>query len=380
MNKRCQFGIYCIISDWIIQRTTHQPTIEMGMCCSTSPGSVDIEKEIGMRHGLFITDPNYKGHTGKIISVAISSDNTFIISGSEDKTIRIWDVASGNLLNVLEGHTSRISSVALSKNDQFIVSGSLDKTVRLWDRVTGESVKIFCGHSHFVSSVDISPNNKYIVSSERQCAGDKTKDITTRIWDVETGKCRTVLDIGPFNTQKSGDKTYSSDVDSVCFSNDNQFVLTGAPSCPFPIKLWEVETGNCTFEIRESAMNIALSSDSKYIVHSHNRKVCLLDVETREIIKTFDGHTDFVESLAISNNDQWIVSGAGPADDFVRLWNVETGEQTRLKCGDADRGIDSIVISADNKYIVSGASGWGICLWNVESITSKHVDTANPLQ
>ena len=328
----------------------------MGMCCSTSPGSVDIEKEIGMRHG-----SGFNGHTGKINSVAISSDNTFIISGSEDATIRIWDVASGKLTNVLEGHTKGVRSVALSKNDQFIVSGSWDKTVRLWDRVTGESIKTFCGHSYFVNSVDISPNNKYIVSSGR-------KDKTARIWDVETGECSNVLDIG-------------NDVRSVCFSNDNQFVLTGAPSCPFPIKLWEVETGNCTFEIRASAMNIALSSDSKYIVHSHNRKVRLLDVETREIIKTFDGHTDFVESLAISNNDQWIVSGAGPADDFVRLWNVATGKQTRLKNGGAAcQDIDSVVISADNKYIVSGASGWGLCLWNVESITSKHVDTANPLQ
>jgi WD40 repeat protein len=331
----------------------------MGMCCSTS---VNIEKRIGVRHG-----SGFNGHTGKINSVAISSDNTFIISGSEDKTIRIWDVASGKLINVLEGHTSRVSSVALSKNDQFIVSGSWDKTVRLWDRVTGECIKIFCGHSYFVSSVDISPNNKYIVSSENQ-HHHKSPDKTARIWDVETGKCCTVLDVG-------------SDVVSVCFSNDTQFVLTGAPSAPNSIKLWEVETGNCTFESRKCGDNVALSSDSKYIVTSNYETVRLLDVETREIIKKFEGHTAYVRSLAISANDQWVVSGAGFVDDFVRLWNVETGKQTRLKSGGAtNQDIDSIVISADNKYIVSGASGWGMCLWNVESITSKHVDTANPLQ
>ena len=329
----------------------------MGMCCSTS---VNIEKRIGVRHG-----SGFNGHTGKINSVAISSDNKFIISGSEDATIRIWDVASGKLgyplhsmyrTNVLEGHTKGVRSVALSKNDQFIVSGSWDKTVRLWDRVTGESIKTFCGHSYFVNSVDISPNNKYIVSSGR-------KDKTARIWDVETGECSNVLDIG-------------NDVRSVCFSNDNQFVLTEDYSNN--IKLWEVETGNCTTEIIYAN---AISSDGKFIVREQDKTLQLVDVETHEIIKEFEGHTTCLASFALSNNDQWIVSGAGLGDDFVRLWNVETGEQTRLKSGgDLIQNIDSVVISADNKYIVSGACGWGICLWNVESITSKHVDTANPLQ
>ena len=333
-----------------------QSTIEMGMCCSTSPGSVDIEKEIGMRHG-----SGFNGHTGKIISVAISSDNTFIISGSEDKTIRIWDVESAECIKILEGHTSRVQSIALSKNNQFVVSGSFDKTVRLWDRGTGESIKTFCGHSYFVTSVDISPNNKYIVSSG-------CEDKTARIWDVETGECRHVLDMG-------------EEVKSVCFSNDNQFVLSGDS---YFFKLWDVETGHCTTEIKGragSSVKVALSSNGKYIVTANFSTVKLLDIETHEIIKEFEGHTSYVESLAISANDQWIVSGAGFSDDFVRLWNVETGKQTRLKNGGAAcQDIDSVVISADNKYIVSGAGGWGMCLWNVESITSKHVDTANPLQ
>jgi len=330
----------------------------MGMCCSFP---VDVEKRIGMRHGLSVTDRNYKGHKGKINSVAISSDNTFIISGSDDKTIRIWDVESAECIKILEGHSSRVSSVALSKNNnnQFIVSGSWDKTVRLWDRVTGESIKTFCGHSYFVTSVDISPNNKYIVSSG-------LKDKTARIWDVETGACVQVLDIG-------------REVISVCFSNDNRFVLSGDE---WYFRLWEVETGHNTREIRGgSSAKVALSSNGKYILTARGNTVSLLDVETFKTIKEFEGHTTYVESIGLSDNDQWIVSGAGFADDFVRLWNVATGKQTRLKkVGNFSQDIDSVVFSADNKYIVSGASGWGICLWNVESITSKHVDTANPLQ
>jgi len=324
----------------------------MGMCCSTP---VDIEKRIGYKV--------IKGHTGKINSVAISSDNTFIISGSNDKTIRIWDVVSGECIKILEGHNSRISSVALSKNnnDQFIVSGSWDKTVRLWDRVTGESIKTFCGHSFFVSCVDISPNSKYIVSSG-------SEDKTARIWDVETGECCKVLGVG-------------REVISVCFSNDNQFVLSGDDAY---FRLWDVETGHCTREIRGGTRaKVALSSNCKYIVTAKGRIVSLVDVEKFETIKEFEGHTTSVESLFLSANDQWIVSGAGHADDFVRLWNVETGKHTRLKSGGASgQDIDSVVFSADNRYIVSGAGGWGMCLWNVESITCKNVDTRteNPLQ
>ena len=343
----------------------HSIDSKMGMCCSTP----------------FFIEKEFKGHTGYVTSVAISSDNTFIISGSEDATIRIWDIESGDCTKILGGQKDRVQSVALSNNNEFIVSGSWDRTVRLWNLKTGghvADVKTFCGHTSLVvNSVDISPNNNYIVSSGG-------KDETARIWDRKTGACIRTLDLG-------------ETVYSVCFSSvpdhlpDSECIFVSDNRNK---RLFDIDTGDCISTIQAgSTCGSALSSDGKYIVGSGKTcigSVALFNAETSEYIKDLGWHTHFLQTVAITDNNKWIASGGGPGNDqFVRLWNVETGKQTKL--GYADPGVSgghgydvsSVVFSVDSKYIVSGSCDRTICLWNVETITCKNVvdtRTANPLE
>ncbi len=67
-------------------------------------------------------------------SVAFSKDDTYIISGSYDGSIKIWNRENGNEIQTLNGHSKEVTSVALSKNDRYIISGSLDKSIKIWDR------------------------------------------------------------------------------------------------------------------------------------------------------------------------------------------------------------------------------------------------------
>ena len=73
------------------------------------------------------------GHTAGVNSVAFSSDGQRIVSGSRDKTLKIWDANTGKELQTLKGHTSYVYSVAFSPDGQRIVSGSFDKTLKIWD-------------------------------------------------------------------------------------------------------------------------------------------------------------------------------------------------------------------------------------------------------
>ena len=87
-----------------------------------------------------------EGHTSYVLSVAFSSDDSRIVSGSDDKSVRVWDASTGEALKVLEGHTSYVLSVAFSSDDSRIVSGSGDKSVRVWDAAMGDTLKVLEGH------------------------------------------------------------------------------------------------------------------------------------------------------------------------------------------------------------------------------------------
>merc|ERR1712166_1383984 len=131
------------------------------------------------------------GHEGEVYSVDYSSDGRFVVSGSYDNTVRIWDVDTGECMKILKGHTDWVNGVSFSPNNQYVVSGSKDKTVRIWDVDTGDCIKTLEGHTNRVIGVSFSPNNQYVQSE----ASEKPIWLNTekRIWNVSTGKCLHVI-------------------------------------------------------------------------------------------------------------------------------------------------------------------------------------------
>ncbi|KZP33042.1 WD40 repeat-like protein [Athelia psychrophila] len=125
--------------------------------------------------------PPLEGHEGHVWSVAFSPDSTMIVSGSADKTVRVWDAVTGQAAFLpLEGHEDSVRSVAFSPDGAKIVSGSKDKTVRVWDAVTGQqTLPPLKGHED-VLSVAFSPDGTKIISG--------SDDKIIWVWDTLTGK------------------------------------------------------------------------------------------------------------------------------------------------------------------------------------------------
>lgn len=97
------------------------------------------------------------GHAGGVVALAFSPDERLLVSGSYDKTVRIWDTETGrDVFGALEGHTGMVGAVAFSQHGRQVASGSHDSTIRVWDAATGRSQQPFEGHTGPVLSVAFS--------------------------------------------------------------------------------------------------------------------------------------------------------------------------------------------------------------------------------
>ncbi|KAF5973809.1 vegetative incompatibility protein het-e-1 [Fusarium bulbicola] len=105
-----------------------------------------------------------EGHTRPVNSVVFSKDDKFIASGSDDGTIKIWNVATGEEEQTLEGHTDSVTSVVFSNDDKLIASGSYDKMVKIWNVVTGTNLKIF-DTGQFTEVLSFTDDDSVLVTS-----------------------------------------------------------------------------------------------------------------------------------------------------------------------------------------------------------------------
>ena len=121
------------------------------------------------------------GHTDCVNSVTVSNDDRWIVSGSDDNSVHVWDASTGVELMELKGHTNYVFSVAVSSDSKWIVSGSLDNSVRVWDVSTGLELEKLKGHTGYVISVAFSNDGRQIVSG--------SSDGSVRVWDVSMIGC-----------------------------------------------------------------------------------------------------------------------------------------------------------------------------------------------
>jgi serine/threonine protein kinase len=107
-----------------------------------------------------------RGHGGPVWSVTFSPDGKFLASGSDDTTVKVWDVGSWREVATLRGHQGWVFSVSFSPDGKFLASGDLDNTVKVWDVGSWREVATLRGHQGWVFSVSFSPDGKFLASGE----------------------------------------------------------------------------------------------------------------------------------------------------------------------------------------------------------------------
>ncbi|ETO10671.1 WD repeat-containing protein, partial [Reticulomyxa filosa] len=294
------------------------------------------------------------GHEDCVNDIDFSNFNgQFICSGSDDKTVRLWDIESGKQIRVFNGHLTYVYCAKFSlyhrnyHNRNVICSSSNDKTIRFWDIKDNRQLKIFYENTHRIRTIELSTfsGGRYL------CSGSYDK--TIRLWDIDTSNllcifnrhegCVRCVAISPLHSAKHNKN--DSESNSIGVIGGNGYTICSG-SDDNTIRIWDIEKtkqsiefkghDNTVISVKYGPNGSGNSGTSNTILSgSWDNSVRLWDIRSSRQIQVFNGHNthlnvveyspfvvDNIEANEISN-----VICSGSWDNTLRFWDIRSSKK-----------------------------------------------------
>lgn len=285
------------------------------------------------------------GHTARVWGITFSPDGTRIATASEDKTVKIWDIKSQEILHNLRGHREGVLDVAFSPDGKRLATASQDNTVRVWDVESGQQEMILSSHEHWITSVSFSPDGRNLATT--------SGDTKVRVWDAESGEEMLVL------------SDHTDWINRVTFSSDGTRLATA--SRDKTVKIWDVESGEMLYSLpgRAEIIDVAFSPDGTRLVTTSLEDwwVVVWNIEKpRKILFRLSGHTSWVESVTFSPDGTRLATGS--KDGTAKVWDAETGQEMFTLSGHTDRVTD-VTFNPQGTYLATASWDGLAKVWDI---------------
>ena len=278
---------------------------------------------------------------GPVYSAAISPSGRALASAGASATIRLMDIHTGLSLSTLSGHLTYIWCVAYA-SDIMLLSGSGDRTIKVWNLPKERIVRSLTGHGYDVRSLSISPDGQTVISG--------CNDSSIKIWNLNTGQ---ELDTITAHEQR---------VLSVVISPDGQFFASAG--WDKDIFVWDLHTREILHKLsghRGFIYRLAISRDGGLIASaSADKTVKVWDSHTGNEVYTLTGHSGAVHGVDFSPDEPVLITGGG--DGAMILWNVQTSQKLQM-LAEPPGYIWGVNFSPDGQFIVSRHGDNTIKIW-----------------
>ena len=291
-----------------------------------------------------------RGHAYAVTSVSLSADGRRAVSGSEDGTMRMWDVEGLYCPATLEGHTDPVFGVSLSADGRRAVSGSEDGRVRVWDVVGYSRLTLINEHVGKICVVSLSADGRLAVLG--------SSNGIVQVWHVAP----------PFRPATIGG--HMAWVCGVSISANGRRAVSG--SSDGTMCVWDVDRLSVLATLASHigrVLGVSLSADGRRAVSgSDDSTVRVWDVDGRSCLASLEGHTDTVRGVSLSADGRRAVSGSD--DSTVRVWDVDGRSCLASLEGHTDT-VRGVSLSADGRRAVSGSDDGTICVWDLSDLTAS---------
>jgi WD40 repeat protein/serine/threonine protein kinase len=281
------------------------------------------------------------GHRASVTAARLSSDGSLAVSGSIDRTLRLWTVPEGESLRTFKGHQGKVTSVCWSPDGRSLLSASKDGALCLWDVESGQCLQTCKGDQEAVCDIALTADQRYALSVSR--------DGTLRWWDLAGGRC-----VRSVPAHDVGGSTLS-------LGREEQYALTGG--LDGTVKLWKVATGECLRSLplcNEPISQCLLRTDLARGIAAASKMLILYDLESGQVLRKYRGHRDRVSSLSWSADGLHLLSASW--DRTARLWKLATGRCVHTLVGHADKVLTTS-LSPDGRWALTGSADQSLKLW-----------------
>ncbi len=285
----------------------------------------------------------YTGHTGPVIDLAVTADGKSLITGGDDKTVRVWDVTTGRQVRAFQGHSTRVLAVTIRSDGRQIASAGEDGAIRLWDLSPGDDHRILTGATGPIWAVAVSPDGKRAAAAGA--------DRTIRVYDPNTGVLEASL---------TGHKAAITSL--AFFPDSNRLVSAGGDRI---IRIWDVAARKVVKELsgHESAvLTVAVNPDGKQIVSgAADRTARGWEPDSGKTVWTWTGRT-VVTAVAVRGRSNQVAIGM--ADGTLVMLDVSSGTPRELSSLPAHAaGLASLSFSPDGGKLASGGGDGVVRVW-----------------
>ena len=286
------------------------------------------------------------GHTYGVTACAVTPDGRRVVSASDDKTLKVWDLESGRAVATLDGHAFGVIACAVTPDGRRVVSASRDQTLKVWDLASGRAVATLDGHAAWVNACAVTPDGRRVVSA--------SSDKTLRVWDLETGRAVATLE------------GHASSVTACAVTPDGRRVVSA--SSDKTLRVWELATGRAVATLEGHAAWVtacAVTPDGRQVVSaSSDQTLKVWDLESGRAVATLDGHAARVNACAVTPSGRRVVSASW--DRTLKVWDLASGRTVATLESHAS-SVTACAVTPDSRRVVSASYDHTLKVWDLES-------------